>query len=170
MLQLDFPPLTWNSRKKFLYNKALATTLDGSRKFLARSLAKSSCENFGVGDGIWWYIGKNIEGGGRAGKCSGLIPTGSYFGKMTPHGSGSFLNRIFGLPRPKNIKKSPHSYRQMPGSLSLSLSIYIYIYIYIYYTYTYTSRQDKLGPWSPHNNPDLTLGEFTHTLGLFLYS
>ena len=41
MLQLNFPPLTWNSRKKFLYNKALATTLDGSRKFLAQSLARS---------------------------------------------------------------------------------------------------------------------------------
>ena len=36
---------------------------------------------------------------------SGVIQMGSYFGKMTPRGSGSFLNRMFGLPRPKNIKK-----------------------------------------------------------------
>ena len=35
---------------------------------------------------------------------SGVIQMGWYFGKMTPRGSGSFLNRIFGLPRPKNIK------------------------------------------------------------------
>ena len=36
---------------------------------------------------------------------SGVIQMGSYFGKMTPRGSGSFLNRIVGLTRPKNIKK-----------------------------------------------------------------
>ena len=36
---------------------------------------------------------------------SGVIQMGSYFGKMTPRGSGAFLNRIFGLPRPKNTKK-----------------------------------------------------------------
>ena len=45
----------------------------------------------------------------RAWMGSGVIQMGWYFGKMTPRGSGSFLNRIFGLPRPKNIKKSPHS-------------------------------------------------------------
>ena len=36
---------------------------------------------------------------------SGWTQMGSYFGKMTPRGSGAFLNRIFGLPRPTNIKK-----------------------------------------------------------------
>ena len=38
---------------------------------------------------------------------SGVIQMGWYFGKMTPRGSGSFLNWIFGLPRPTHIKKSP---------------------------------------------------------------
>ena len=36
---------------------------------------------------------------------SGVIQMGSYFGKMPPRGSGSFLNRMFRLPRPKNNLK-----------------------------------------------------------------
>ena len=47
MLYLDFHPMSNFSRKDFLYNKALATTLDGSRKFLAQSLAKSSYDVLG---------------------------------------------------------------------------------------------------------------------------
>ena len=43
----------------------------------------------------------------RAWMGSGVIQMGSYFGKMTPRGSGSFSNGIFDLPRPKNIFKSP---------------------------------------------------------------
>ena len=47
---------------------------------------------------------------------SGVIQMGSYFGKMTPRGSGSFLNGIFGLVRPNNMNKKILKYAQAtPG-------------------------------------------------------
>ena len=46
MLYLDFHPMSIFSRKNFLYNKTLATTLEGSQKILAQSLARSGCKAF----------------------------------------------------------------------------------------------------------------------------
>ena len=46
---------------------------------------------------------------------SGVIQMGSYFGKMTPRGSGSFLNGIVDLPRPKNVKKVLKYAQATPG-------------------------------------------------------
>ena len=40
---------------------------------------------------------------------------GSYFGKITPRGSGSFLNRIVGLTRPKILKTSSKVCSSSPG-------------------------------------------------------
>ena len=37
------------SRKECLYSKALATSPEGSRKFLAQSLARSGCDETGSG-------------------------------------------------------------------------------------------------------------------------
>ena len=86
----------------FLYNKALATTLEGSRKSLGGTYSRLGCDETGGLTEIWGYIGKNIEGQNFGNSGSGVIQVGSYFGTMTPRGSGSFLNGIFGLPRPKN--------------------------------------------------------------------
>ena len=47
MLYLDFHPMSNFSRKDFLYNKALATTLEGSRKFLGRTSARSGYDENG---------------------------------------------------------------------------------------------------------------------------
>ena len=44
---------------------------------------------------------------------------GSYFGKMTPRSSGSFLNRIFDLPRPTHIQKKVLKYAQATPGLAL---------------------------------------------------
>ena len=58
MLYLDFDPVNNFSRKNFLYNKALATTLEGSRKFLGGTSARSGCDETGSATEIWGYIGK----------------------------------------------------------------------------------------------------------------
>ena len=47
MPQLDFHPITKKFRKECLYNKALATTLEGSRKFLGGTSARSGCDETG---------------------------------------------------------------------------------------------------------------------------
>ena len=61
MLYLDVDPMSNFSRKDFLYNKALATTLEGSRKFLGGTYSRSGCDETGsaMKFGIYW---KNIEG------------------------------------------------------------------------------------------------------------
>ena len=58
MLYLDFDPMSNFSRKECLYNKALATTLEGSRKFLGGTSARSGCDETGSATEIWGYIGK----------------------------------------------------------------------------------------------------------------
>ena len=47
MLYLDFHPVDNLSRKDFLYNKALATTLEGSRKLLGGTSARLGCDETG---------------------------------------------------------------------------------------------------------------------------
>ena len=104
MLYLDFHPMNSFSRENFQYNKALATTLEGSRKFLGGTYSRSGCDETGSATEIWRYIGKKYKGRIlRTG--SGVIQMGSDFGKMTPWGLGSFLDWAFGLPRPKKYKK-----------------------------------------------------------------
>ena len=58
MLYLDFHPMDNFSRKDFLYNKALATTLEGSRNFLGGTYSRSGCDETGGLTEIWGYIGK----------------------------------------------------------------------------------------------------------------
>ena len=109
-------------RKECLYNKALATTLEGSRKFLGGTSSRSGCDETGSATEIWGYIRK-IQKVQNSRTGSGVIQMGSYFGKMTPRGSGSFLDLIFGLPMPKKYKKCPHSYRLMPGFMVISIGL-----------------------------------------------
>ena len=47
MLYLDFHPMDNFSRKHFLYNKALPTTLEGSRNFLGGTYSRSGCDETG---------------------------------------------------------------------------------------------------------------------------
>ena len=49
------------SRKERLYNKALATALDGSRKILGGTFARSGCDDMGSATGIWDIL-ENIDG------------------------------------------------------------------------------------------------------------
>ena len=58
MLYLDFHPMDNFSRKDFLYNKALATTLEGSRKFLGGTSARSRCDEPGSVTKFWDILEK----------------------------------------------------------------------------------------------------------------
>ena len=51
------------SRKECLYNKALATTLEGSRKFLGGTSARSGCDETGSATKFDDIL-ENVEGGG----------------------------------------------------------------------------------------------------------
>ena len=57
MLYLDFDPVNIFSRKDFLYNKALATTLEGSQKDLGGTYSRSSCDETGSATEILGYMG-----------------------------------------------------------------------------------------------------------------
>ena len=63
MLYLDFYTMSIFSRKDFLYNKALATTLEGSQKILGGTYSRSSCDETGSATEIWGYVGKIWKGG-----------------------------------------------------------------------------------------------------------
>ena len=58
MLYLDFHPMDLFSRKNFLYNKALPTTLEGSRNFLGGTYSRSGCDETGGLMDFLGYIGK----------------------------------------------------------------------------------------------------------------
>ena len=78
MLYLDFDPMSIFSRKDFLYNKALATTLEGSRKCRGGTYSRLGCdETGGVCDGNFGIYCKNIEGrkftNGLGSNSNGLI-------------------------------------------------------------------------------------------------
>ena len=96
--------MTHISRKECLYNKALATTLEGSPKILQGTSARSGCDETGRLTEFWDIL-ENIEGGIlRTG--SGVITTGSYFRKLMLRGLGSYFKYRFGLPGPKKYRKS----------------------------------------------------------------
>ena len=59
MLYLDFHPMSNFSRKDFLYNKALATTLEGSRKFLGGTSARVGCDETGSATKFWDILEKS---------------------------------------------------------------------------------------------------------------
>ena len=63
MLYLDFHPIDIFSRKVFLYNKALPTTLEGSRNFLGGTYSRLGCDETGGLTQIFGYIGKMQKGG-----------------------------------------------------------------------------------------------------------
>ena len=58
MLYLDFHPMDNFSRKDFLYNKALPTTLEGSRKSLGGTYSRSGCDETGGLTEIWDILEK----------------------------------------------------------------------------------------------------------------
>ena len=58
MLYLDFHPMDNFSRKNFLYNKALPTTLEGSRNFLGGTYSRSGCDETGGLTEIWDILEK----------------------------------------------------------------------------------------------------------------
>ena len=76
MLYLDFHPMSIFSRKDFLYNKALATTLEGSRNLLGGTSARSGCDETGSAMEFDDIL-ENIEGwnftNGLGSNSNGLI-------------------------------------------------------------------------------------------------
>ena len=87
----------------YRWRRSICWWLDGSTPLWVpakKSKTRFPYKKWGRKRKMWVYKKRN-----RAWMGSGVIQMGWYFGKMTPRGSGSFLNRIFGLPRPKNIKK-----------------------------------------------------------------